>query len=128
MSDIEYHHIGHDPRLGSIALWSVDRSFRLHEDRRRFTEVGREWLTWSHDNQFIEVKPRALGRVELDRRAGSIQISDPHLARSDAFLCRLLDTLDRQYPGTRWYLFGVGFKGESVIKVLAERAAAALAG
>lgn len=127
MSHVQYHHIGHDPRLGPIALWSMDITGRLHEDRRRFTELGREWLTWSHDNQFVEVKSRALGRVELDRRTGSIHIADPDLARSDAFLCKLLDRLDRQYPGTRWYLFGVGFNGESVVRVLAERAARALA-
>ncbi len=127
MPEVDYHQIGHNPRLGAIALWSLDTDGKIHEERRHFLEANIEWLHWSHDNLFVEVRSRALGRVELERFTGSIQISDPNLARSDGFLCKLLDTLDRVYPSTRWYLFGAGFKGESVISVLAQRAATALA-
>lgn len=123
MATIEYHHIGHDPRRGAIAIWSVDERLDLHEERREDRAVDAAFLDWSHDNCFRDVKARALGRVELDRKAGSIQISDPDLARSTRWLCRLLDRLERRYPDTRWYLFGSGLRGESSEDFLLREAA-----
>lgn len=119
MPGVLYHHIGHDPKHGPIALWSIDEQGKVHERRRRFAQADGEWLDWSHENQFREIKIRALGRVELDRRAGSIHLTDTSIGRSDARLCRLLETLDRLYPQVRWYVFGVDYRGESADQVLA---------
>jgi hypothetical protein len=121
MPRVQYHHIGHDPRHGEIALWSVDDRGSLHENRRTFDGPDGAWLDWSHENAFREVKMRALGRVELDRHAGSIHISDERIGRSEAAICRLVGTLEARFPGTRWYLFGLDFRGESVCEVLARQ-------
>lgn len=118
---LQYQHIGHDPRHGEIALWSVDERGALHERRRNKREADLEWLDWSHERAFPEVKMRALGRVEIGRRAGSIHISDPDLAVSSRRLVRLLDTLEKHYPEIRWYVFGSGFNGESAMAALAQR-------
>jgi len=116
MAGIEYHHIGHDPQQGALALWSIDQHWRLHEDRRDIQTADAAWLVWSHENMFPGINVRALGRVEIDRKAGSIHVSDPVLVRDDAHLLRVLSILDQRYPDTRWYLFGLGFKGESVFE------------
>jgi hypothetical protein len=121
MTGVQYQHIGHDPRQGEIALWSVDDRGVLHEARRRFAEANGEWLDWSHENQFTEVKVRALGRVEVERKTGSIHLSDGDWSVSESRLCRLLDVLDRAYPSTRWYVFGNGFSGESIGDFLCKR-------
>ncbi|MBC7835536.1 MAG: hypothetical protein H7Y88_10630 [Phycisphaerales bacterium] len=121
MPGIEYQHIGHDPRYGEIALWSIDDRGEIHEDRRCFPIPDADWLDWAHENVFREVKIRAVGRVELSRRAGSIHISDPNVGLSDHRLTRLLDKLDEKYPQTRWYLFGSGFHGENAMTALARR-------
>ncbi len=125
MAGLNYQHIGHDPKLGPIALWSLDQTGKVHEDRRVFDGPDAEWLDWSHEKCFQEVKSRIMGRVELSRQAGSIHISDPQVCRSDDKLCRILDALDRAYPKTRWYVFGAGFKGESAVQILARQARAA---
>lgn len=122
MAGVEYQHIGHDPRRGVIALWSLDSDGKVHEARRRFEKVDGAWLNWSHEKQFREVKRQAVGRVEVERRAGTIHVNEPSWALSEAKLCRLLNTLDKHYPATRWFLFGPGFQGESVTAFLAERA------
>ncbi len=119
MPGLEYQHIGHDPCLGEIALWSVDDRGNLHEQRRDKKEADLEWLDWSHERAFPEVKMHALGRVELVRCAGSIHISDPVMAISTRRLARLLDTLEDRFPSIRWYLFGSGFHGESLLATLA---------
>lgn len=125
MPGVSYQHIGHDPRLGAIALWSLDEQGVLHENRQKFDEPNAAWLDFSHDNCFREVKKtRALGRVELDRRTGSIHISDEAILRSEVKLCRILDALDKKYPSTRWYVFGPGCAGETVTALLAQKAAA----
>lgn len=123
MAGLCYQHIGHDPKLGPIAIWSLDQAGQIHEDRRAFAAPNGEWLDWSHDNCFREVKAQAVGRVELDRQAGSIHISDPEICRSEVKLCRILDALDRAYPKTRWYVFGAGIAGEPIAKLLARQAA-----
>ncbi len=123
MTGLEYHHIGHDPAHGEIALWSVDDHGTLHEDRRRFRETDVEWLNWSHERVFPEVNWTAVGRVEFGRQAGSIHISDPDIGRSPMRLRRLVGTLERQYPKVKWFLFGSGYKGESVFAALAQRVA-----
>lgn len=115
MAGIEYQHIGHDPRRDSIAIWSVDEQGRLHEDRRGEHEPTLEWLGWSHQEVFPDVRSRATGRVELRNRAGSIHLTDPKIAVSPGRLGRLLDMLETKYPETRWFLFGGGYKGEPAI-------------
>lgn len=122
MGGVQYQHIGHDPRRGTIALWSLDEQGKLHESRKRFARVDQSWLDWSHENQFREVKRQAVGRVEIESRAGTIHVNEPAWSVSEAKLCRLLNTLDKLYPATRWFLFGPGFKGESVTAFLADRA------
>ena len=120
MAGIEYQHIGHDPRFGEIALWSVDESGNVLEDRRNFEQPDAAWLGWSHDRVFPEIKLAAAGRVEINRRAGSIHINDPDLGLRPVKLVRLLDKLDELYPNTRWFLFGGGFKGEPAAVALAQ--------
>lgn len=122
MIGLSYQHIGHDPRNGTIALWSLDRDGTVHEDRKRFPEPNAAWLDWSHENCFREVKPMALGRVEIDRRAGSIHINDATVWRSEKQICKILDALDRAYPQTRWYFFGPGVSGATPSKLLSEAA------
>ncbi len=121
MPGLSYQHIGHDPSHGSIALWSLDESGDFKEDRRSFDEPDADWLDWSHERMFPELKPAALGRVELDRRTGTIHISEPKIGLSSQRLTRLLDMLDAKYPETRWFIFGAGYKGEPVMSALAER-------
>lgn len=125
MATVQYHHIGHDPASGQLALWSIDSAWRLHQSTREFARADAQWLDWSHENAFPDVAALALGRVEVDRRAGSIHISDRALSHSDAKLLRIVATLEKAYPETRWFLFGPGFKGESLHQYLAERTAAA---
>jgi hypothetical protein len=124
MTGLEYHHIGHDPSTGEIALWSIDDRDAIHEDRRRFDVVDQTWLDWSHEQVFREVHWKAVGRVELDRKAGSIHVSDPRIGHSPNRLARLVGTLEAKYPNVRWFVFGSGFRGESVMAALAGRVAA----
>ncbi|HYE02027.1 MAG TPA: hypothetical protein VD963_02200 [Phycisphaerales bacterium] len=121
MPGLEYQHIGHDPRTGPIALWAVDDRGQIREERQPRHEPDLHWLGWAHENVFKEVKIAAAGRVDLDRQAGSIHLTDPGLGLSDQRLVRLIDTLDRRYPKTRWFLFGAGFHGENVMAALARR-------
>lgn len=121
MPGLEYQHIGHDPAVDQIAIWSVDDRGQLHEERAAPARQQDNWLTWSHENVFPDIKKKAVGRVEIRRKAGSIHISDPDVVLSHNRFSRLLDTLDRTYPQTRWYLFGGGYKGESVMAALAQR-------
>jgi hypothetical protein len=122
MPGVQYQHIGHDPRRGTIALWSVDDQGRLHESRKRFGSVGEDWLNWSHEKQFREVRRAAAGRVEIESRSGSIHVNEPAWSLNEAKLCKLLNTLDKMYPATRWFLFGPGFQGESVTAYLSGKA------
>ena len=112
MAGLQYQHIGHDPSRDAIAIWSVDNRGKLHEERAAQHEATIDWLGWSHERVFPDVRPQATGRVELGRRAGSIHITDPKVAISTSHLGRLLDILDTRYPQTRWYLFGGGYSGE----------------
>lgn len=121
MPGLEYQHIGHDPSIDQIAIWSMDDRGTLHEQRAPKRAPTVEWLDWSHERVFPDVHMKALGRVEIGRKAGSIHISDPDVILSPTRFSRLLDSLDRKYPETRWYLFGGGFKGESVMTALAQR-------
>jgi hypothetical protein len=124
MARVEYQHIGHDPSQCGVALWSVDDRGQLHEERKAAHQPTVDWLLWSHDRVFRDVKSRATGRVELGGRAGSIHIADPAFASSTARLGRLLSVLEARYPETRWYLFGGGYRGEPVSALFEERAAA----
>jgi hypothetical protein len=124
MNGLEYHHIGHDPSTGEIALWSLDDRDAIHEDRRRFAQDDLEWLHWSHEQVFREIHWKAVGRVELDRKAGSIHVSDPRIGHSPTRLARLVETLEAKYPNVRWFVFGSGYRGESVMAALAGRVAA----
>lgn len=121
MPGLEYQHIGHDPTVDEIAIWSVDDHGTLHEQRTPKSSPTADWLDWSHERIFPDVKMKALGRVEIDRKAGTIHISDVNVVLSSMRFSRLLDSLDRKYPETRWYIFGGGFKGESVMAALAHR-------
>jgi len=121
MAGLEYQHIGHDPSLDQIAIWSMDERGQLHEERAAKHASSVEWLTWSHEKVFSQVNMKALGRVEIHRKAGSIHISDPDVVLSSHRFSRLLNKLDEKYPDTRWFLFGGGFKGESVMAALAQR-------
>ncbi|MGQ0628255.1 MAG: hypothetical protein ACT4PL_09190 [Phycisphaerales bacterium] len=125
MAHVEYHHIGHDPSNGALALWSIDERGRFHESRREFARADAHWLDWSHENAFPDMAAIALGRVELDRRAGSLHISDVAIARDDSRLMRVVTILEKAYPGTRWFLFGPGFRGESLHEYLARLSNAA---
>lgn len=119
MSGLEYQHIGHDPSREAIAIWSVDGTGRLFEERKSPHQPTVDWLCWSHERVFRDVKAKATGRVELGGRAGSIHIADPKLAGSIAHLGRLLAILESRYPETRWYLFGGGYRGERAADVFA---------
>lgn len=124
MPGVQYQHIGHNPRFGEIAIWTYDDRGVLHEQRREGTGGApppADWLDWSHERIFVEIKMKAVGRVELDRRAGSIYISDPKVGLSTGHLSRLLDVLDAKYPRTQWFLFGSGYSGESVMTALARK-------
>ncbi|MBX3356821.1 MAG: hypothetical protein KF745_00175 [Phycisphaeraceae bacterium] len=121
MTRVQYHHIGHRPRFGPIALWALGDDGRLHEDRRAYDQPDASWLDWSHDNLFAEVKPVAKGRVELDCKAGSIHISDPALILNRHRLVRIVRRLERAYPRTRWFVFSDGLTGISVSQVLDDR-------
>ncbi len=123
MSGLNYQHIGHDPKLGAIAIWTLDKEGKVHEDRKKKGAPDGTWLDWSHENCFREVKSMAVGRVELDRQAGSIHINDASVWRSEKQICKILDALDRIYPKTRWYFFGPGVNGASPSKLLAEAVA-----
>lgn len=123
MPGVQYHHIGHNPRFGEIALWAMDERGTVHEDRRIYDAPDQSWLDWSHQNTFREIKPIASGRVELAARAGSIHIPDPALFLDNRRLIRILDRLDAAYPRTRWYVFGDGLNGVSVMTALAHRVA-----
>lgn len=120
MPGVEYQHIGHDPRRGPIALWAVDERGALVEARRHFVRPDADFLDFSHEAQFREVKHCAVGRVELATRSGTVHISDPALARSTHKLARLYVTLSRSYPNTRWFVFGNGYQGEPLTRVLAD--------
>ncbi len=124
MAGLEYQHIGHDPSRDAIAIWSVDDRGRLHEERSPQHQATIDWLGWSHERVFPNVRPRATGRVELGRRAGSIHITDPKVAVSSSHLGRLLDILETRYPQTRWYLFGGGYRGEPATAAFTPRSAA----
>lgn len=124
MPGLEYQHIGHDPSRDAIAIWSVDDRGRLHEERAPQHQATIEWLGWSHEKVFRDVRARATGRVELGRRAGSIHITDPKVAVSTTQLGRLLDILEAKYPETRWYLFGGGYRGEPATSAFRPRPAA----
>ncbi|MGD9690793.1 MAG: hypothetical protein AB7Q91_14590 [Phycisphaerales bacterium] len=119
---MSYQHIGHNPRHGPVVIWSLDHEGTVHEDRRSQGEPDPSWIDWSHENCFREVKARAVGRVELQNRAGSIHISDPELLRSEVKLCRVLDALDRRFPQTRWFVFGPGCNGATIAELLAKAA------
>jgi len=123
MSGLEYQHIGHDPTNTQVAIWSMDERGELHERRAAKTAPTVKWLDWSHENVFAEVKMKALGRVEMETRSGSIHISDPSIILSTHRFSRLLDKLDEKFPQTRWYLFGSGYKGEPVMTALQGSAA-----
>lgn len=123
MPGIQYHHIGHDPKYGEIALWAMDDRGHVHEDRRTYAAPDASWLDWSHENIFREIKPIARGRVELGTRAGSIVIADPKLLLDNRRLLRIVTRLESTYPKVRWYLFGDGLNGVSVMTALAQRAA-----
>lgn len=120
MSGLEYHHIGHDPTETQVAIWSMDERGTLHEQRAARKAPTVEWLDWSHENVFAEVKMKALGRVEIETKSGSIHISDPNIILNTHRFSRLLYKLDQKYPQTRWYLFGSGYRGEPVMKALEE--------
>ena len=124
MPGVQYHHIGHTPRFGEIALWAMDERGTVHEDRRRYDAPDASWLDWSHQNTFAEVKPIASGRVELASKAGSIHIADPALFLDNRRLLRIIDRLDAAYPHIRWYIFGDGLNGVSVMTALSQRVAA----
>lgn len=127
MAGIGYEHIGHDPTHSGVALWSVDEQGRLHEERKGRHQPSVDWLFWSHDRVFRDVKSRASGRVELGSRAGSIHIADPAFAASTSRLGRLLQVLEKQYPQTRWFLFGGGYSGEPIVNVFGRETRAASA-
>jgi hypothetical protein len=118
MPGLEYQHIGHDPSDTQVAIWSIDDRGELHEQRAARKAPTVEWLDWSHENVFAEVKMKALGRVEIESKFGSIHISDPNVILNTHRFSRMLSKLDQKYPQTRWYLFGSGYKGESVMKAL----------
>ena len=126
MPGIQYHHIGHNPRYGEIALWAMDDRGHVHEDRRLYDAPDASWLDWSHDNTFREIKPVARGRVELGTRSGSIVIADPHLLLDNRRLARILTRLENTYPDVRWYLFSDGLNGAPINTVFADRAASTL--
>lgn len=115
MAGVAYQHIGHDPRFGELAMWNLDDRGELAEDRRSFREAGERWLDWSHQRLFEGRTTRARGRVELGTRTGSVFIVDPNIGLASGKLARILRTLDRKYPNTRWFLFGCGYHGESVV-------------
>ncbi len=121
MPGLQYQHIGHDPSIDEIAIWSMDDRGTLREERTPKSVPSADWLSWSHERVFPDIKMKALGRVEIDRKAGTIHISDVNVVLSATRFSRLLDSLDRKYPDTRWYIFGGGFKGESVMAALAQR-------
>ena len=88
MPGLEYQHIGHDPTDTQVAIWSIDDRGELHEQRAARKAPTREWLDWSHENVFAEVKMKALGRVEIESKFGSIHISDsvhPHRLHLTSF-------------------------------------------
>ncbi len=118
MPGLEYQHIGHDPSDTQVAIWSMDDRGELHEQRAPQKSPSHDWLDWSHENVFAEVKMKALGRVEIETKSGSIHISDPNVLLNTHRFSRLLYKLDQKYPQTRWYLFGNGYRGESVMKAL----------
>ena len=120
MGSVSYQHIGHDPQHGEIAIWSMDDHWRVY-DRRTFERPSGSWLDWSHENLFREIKRGASARAEIGRKFGSIHIADPHIGLSTHRLARILDALDAKYPDTRWFVFGPGFNGESVLAALAKR-------
>ncbi len=122
MAGVEYHHLGHNPSSGKLALWSIDTQSKLHVSEKRFETVGVEWLDWSHENAFGDIAVLALGRVEIDRKVGSMHIADAGFARRDDNLLRLSAILDSRFPGVRWYLFGPIFKGETLHAYLAASA------
>lgn len=123
MAGLNYQHIGHNPRHGPVAIWSLDDRGIVHEDRRTQGEPDASWIDWSHENRFREVKARAVGRVELRSHAGSIHINDPELLRNQSKLCRVVDALDKAYPQTRWFVFGPGCNGATVTELLSNQAA-----
>lgn len=122
MPGIQYHHIGHTPRFGEIALWAMDDRGQVHEDRRRYDQPDASWLDWSHENAFREIKPIARGRVEIGTRSGSIVIADPRILLDNRRLARILSRLETTYPEVRWYLFSDGLNGTPVAAIFAERA------
>jgi len=121
MSGLEYQHIGHDPSIDQIAIWSMDERGELHEQRTAQHRPTAAWIGMSHENIFPEVSMRALGRVEIGRKAGTIHISDVNVVLSPHRFSRLLDKLDKKYPETKWFIFGGGYKGESIMTALAQR-------
>ena len=125
MPGVQYQHIGHNPTAGRLALWTIDPAWRLHVSERAEAEPDAAWLDWSHQNCFPGVSNIALGRTEIERRAGSIHFSDRALSMREEHLLRVLSILDRRFPDTRWYLFGPGFRGQSVSEHLSGSAHAA---
>lgn len=100
---MRYTDIGHSGVVGPVAVWSIDRSGRVHQD-------GELWTGIEHDRCIVRCplnEPRtvaAFGRVELDRQIGSVCLTDGEPGDG---LGWVLDALDTVYPGTRWYVFAV---------------------
>jgi hypothetical protein len=118
MRSVEYQHIGHDPRYGELSIWNIDDRGCFSEHRREFATADQEWMEWSHQRLFDGQSTLARGRVELATRTGSVYIVEPALTCQISKIAHLVRKLDRRYPRTRWYLFGGGFNGESVMAAL----------
>lgn len=109
MSGMRYSDIGHSPSVGPVVLWSIDENGRFRED-------GRLW-----SDEFDPGPPPALndprtvkafGRVEVNRDAGSVCVMGSPERFGQEHLLQLLDALNAQFPGKRWYVFGTD--GENI--------------
>ena len=108
MDRFRYTDLGHSTDAGRVVAWWIDGHGRLHSRECRPAELFR--TDPGRAARTVErLHARAVGRIELDRAVGSVQL---HPTATIGDLARALDRLERRYPGVRWFVFGQAVPGE----------------